>query len=88
MPAWRTWGISGGVNAWENTWRRLIKRIPGSSIRAPPPNVPLATDWANLQRPGFSADSWKYANGGGGEIRCLFDLGRPEEKAYKTVVGL
>ncbi|HNX34381.1 MAG TPA: hypothetical protein PKM57_07130 [Kiritimatiellia bacterium] len=82
LPAWRTWGISGGVNAWENTWRRLIKRIPGSSLRALPPNVPLATDWANLQRPGFSADSWQYANGGGGEIRCLFDLGRPEEKAY------
>jgi len=82
MPAWRTWGISGGVNAWENTWRRLIKRIPDSSARAVPPDVPLATDWANLQRPGFSADSWQYANGGGGEIRCLFDLGRPEEKEY------
>ncbi len=82
LPAWRTWGISGGVNAWENTWRRLIKRIPGSSYRAMPPNVPLDTDWANLQRPGFSADSWQYANGGGGEIRCLFDLGRPEEKEY------
>lgn len=82
LPAWRTWGISGGVNAWENTWRRLIKRMPGSSIRAVPPDLPLATDWAGLQRPGFSADSWRYANGGGGEIRCLFDLGRPEEKEY------
>lgn len=82
MPAWRTWGISGGVNAWENTWRRLIKRIPNSSAREVPPDVPLDTDWAKLQRPGFSADAWLYANGGGGEIRCLFDLGRPEEKAY------
>jgi beta-galactosidase len=82
LPAWRTWGISGGVNAWENTWRRLIKRQPNTSYRATPPNVPLPTDWASLQRPGFSADEWVYANGGGGEIRCLFDLGRPEEKEY------
>ncbi len=82
FPAWRTWGISGGVNLWENTWRRLIKRRPGSSYREVPPSLPLATDWANLQRPGFSADEWQYANGGGGEIRCLFDLGRPEEKEY------
>lgn len=82
LPAWRTWGISGGVNAWENTWRRLIKRQPNSVFRAVPPSVPLDTDWANLQRPGFSADEWVYANGGGGEIRCLFDLGRPEEKEY------
>ncbi len=82
LPAWRTWGISGGVNAWENTWRRLIKRRPNSVFREVPPGVPLDTDWANLQRPGFSADAWQYANGGGGEIRCLFDLGRPEEKEY------
>ncbi|MDA3923956.1 MAG: hypothetical protein PF904_04565 [Kiritimatiellae bacterium] len=82
LPAWRTWGISGGVNAWENTWRRLIKRIPNSSSRALPPDLPLVTDWADLQRPGFSANSWQYANGGGGEIRCLFDLGHPEEKEY------
>jgi len=82
LPAWRTWGISGGVNAWENTWRRLIKRKPNSVFREVPPPVPLDTDWANLQRPGFSADEWMYANGGGGEIRCLFDLGRPEEKEY------
>ena len=82
LPAWRTWGISGGVNAWENTWRRLTKRQPNTPFRAVPANVPLATDWANLQRPGLSADSWQYANGGGGEIRCLFDLGRPEEKEY------
>lgn len=82
LPAWRTWGISGGVNAWENTWRRLIKRQPNTSYRAVPPSVPLPTDWANLQQPGFSADEWVYANGGGGEIRCLFDLGRPEEKEY------
>ncbi|MDX9980112.1 MAG: hypothetical protein RBU25_08830 [Lentisphaeria bacterium] len=82
LPAWRTWGISGGVNAWENTWRRLIQRQPNSVFRAVPPNVPLATDWANLQRPGFSADEWVYDPGGGGEIRTLFDLGRPEEKEY------
>ena len=82
LPAWRTWGISGGVNAWENTWRRLIKRKPNSVFREVPPPVPLETDWADLQRPGFSADEWVYANGGGGEIRCLFDLGRPEEKEF------
>ena len=82
LPAWRTWGISGGVNAWENTWRRLIKRKPNSVFREVPPRLPLETDWANLQRPGFSADNWEYANGGGGEIRCLFDLGRPEEKEF------
>ena len=82
LPAWRTWGISGGVNAWENTWRRLIKRRPGSSYREVPPPVPLDTDWAHLQRPGFSGDEWVYANGGGGEIRSLFDLGRPEEREY------
>jgi hypothetical protein len=82
LPAWRTWGISGGVNAWENTWRRLIKRRPNSSYREVPSPVPLKTDWEHLQKPGFSPDEWQYANGGGGEIRCLFDLGRPEEKEY------
>ena len=82
LPAWRTWGISGGVNAWENTWRRPIKRNEGSVFGVTPPSVPLDADWANLQRPGLSADEWVYANGGGGEIRCLFDLGRPEEKEY------
>lgn len=82
LPAWRTWGISGGVNAWENTWRRLVKRQPDTSSRALPESVPLDTDWAHLQQPGFSADAWQYASGGGGEIRCLFDLGRPEESEY------
>ena len=82
LPAWRTWGISGGVNAWENTWRRLVKRKDGSVLREAPPDIPLDTDWASLQRPGFSADVWQYASGGGGEIRCLFDLGRPEESEY------
>ena len=82
LPAWRTWGISGGVNAWENTWRRLIKRQEESVLRKGIPDLPLETDWENLQRPGFSADVWQYAAGGGGEIRCLFDLGRPEEKEH------
>lgn len=82
LPAWRTWGISGGVNAWENTWRRLIKRTEGGVLRQTVPDLPIETDWENLQRPGFSADVWQYAHGGGGEIRCLFDLGRPEEKEY------
>ena len=82
LPAWRTWGISGGVNAWENAWRRLIKPNPGSVFRQTPPNLPLDTDWAALQHPGASADEWVYDGGGGGEIRSLFDLGRPEEKEY------
>ena len=82
LPAWRTWGISGGVNAWENAWRRLIKPKPNSVFRETPPNLPLDTDWANLQRPGAVADEWVYDAGGGGEIRSLFDLGRPEEKEY------
>ena len=82
LPAWRTWGISGGVNAWENTWRRLIKRREGGVTRETLPDVPIETDWEHLQRPGFSADVWQYAQGGGGEIRCLFDLERPEEKEY------
>ncbi len=82
IPAWRTWGISGGVNAWENCWRRLIKKnAPGTVGQVPPP-VPLKTDWANLQRPGYDCSYWVYDPGGGGEIRTLHDLGRPEEKEY------
>jgi beta-galactosidase len=82
LPSWRTWGISGGVNAWENAWRRLIKRQPNSSLRSTPPDVPLSIDWPALQRPGAAAEAWVYDGGGGGEIRTLFDLGRPEEKEY------
>ncbi len=86
VPAWRTWGISGGLNSWENTGRRLIKRVarPGEPwrMRAVPPEIPVATDWEHLQQPGFFPDTFKYARGGGGEIRCNFDPGLPLEKEY------
>ena len=82
IPAWRTWGISGGVNAWENCWRRLIKKSAPGSVGQLPPSVPLNTDWANLQRPGYDCSQWVYDQGGGGEIRTLHDLGRPEEAEY------
>ena len=82
IPAWRTWGISGGVNAWENCWRRLIKKSAPGAVGQVPPSVPLKTDWENLQRPGYDCSMWVYDPGGGGEIRTLHDLGRPEEAEY------
>lgn len=82
LPAWRTWGLNAGNNAWENTFRRPFKRTPGTSNRPIPPPVALKTDWDNLQRPGVSADTWSYTSGGGGEMRTLFDLDLPIEKEY------
>ena len=82
IPAWRTWGISGGVNAWENCWRRLIKKSAPGAVGQTPPPVPLKTDWVNLQKPGCDCSEWVYDPGGGGEIRTLHDLGRPEEAEY------
>ncbi|MFA7196967.1 MAG: sugar-binding domain-containing protein [Anaerovoracaceae bacterium] len=76
LPAWRTWGISGGINAWENPFRRLKKW----NNPMPPVSVPI--DWARLQIPGFVSDKWYYDGGAGGEIRTLFDLGIPKEKEY------
>ena len=82
LPAWRTWGLSGGMNAWENSWRSVKKRAPSSPFCVIPPSVALPTDWNNLQRPGRSADTWNYSSCAGGELSTLFDLGRPEEKEY------
>ncbi|NOY83185.1 MAG: hypothetical protein GXP31_19500 [Kiritimatiellaeota bacterium] len=84
-PAWRTWGIPGGLNSWENTGRRLrkIESTPGRwKMRAYAPDLPLSADERSARQPGFHPDVFHYARGGGGEIRCNFDLGRPEEKEY------
>ncbi len=80
LPAWRTWGISGGVNAWENAFRRVKKQKNGQTIGMP--EIPVPIDWKNLQRPGFVYDRWRYDEGGGGEIRSLFDRGLPEEEEF------
>lgn len=82
LPAWRAWGLSAGNNAWENTFRRPFRRKPNSPYRLGHPPVPLKTDWANLQQPGASADTWSYTDGGGGEIRTYFDLDLPDDRDY------
>ncbi len=85
VPAWRTWGIPGGMNSWENTGRRLrrIESTPGRwRMRAYAPDLPLPADERSARQPGFHPDVFHYARGGGGEVRCNFDLDRPEEKEY------
>ena len=79
LPHWRAWGISGGINVWENSWRRLIKRTPGNIWPEEPAPVELPVDWKNLQRPGHAIRYWHYSGGSGGELRMLYDLGRTEE---------
>lgn len=79
LPYWRAWGISGGINVWENSWRRFIKRKPGNIWPEEPAPVELPVDWKNLQRPGRAIRYWHYSGGSGGELRMLYDLGRTEE---------
>ncbi len=73
LPAWRTWGLPGGCNAWENAWRRTRKE--GKQ----PIGIPL--DWDNLQQPGFVSSRWVFDDGAGGELRMFFDLDTPDEKS-------
>ncbi len=58
-PAWRTWGISGGMTAWDNRKLRLVKKSPGNiNMRQSPPLIPVPrNDWGEAQKPGFNSDS-------------------------------
>lgn len=82
FPAWRTWGISGGVNTWENAWRRLIKNYPNSPHRYAPQSPVIPVDWSTSQKPGRLSTTWRYDSGGGGEIRSFYDRGTPDEMDY------
>ncbi len=86
LPAWRTWGISGGMNIWEYSTQRL-KKLPekfssGWGMRVRPPDLPVATEWAKLQHPGFAPDRFVYDCRGTGEILTYLFPGRPEESEY------
>ena len=85
VPYWRGWGISGGINSWENaSWRR-DKRNPkatSSHMRLRIPKYPLTTDWDNLQQPGFRADEFLYPVCAGGALYWNFLPGKPEERKY------
>ncbi len=85
LRAWRTWGMSGGINPWENSIVRLIKRNPNPSpwlMRLPIPNAVLPTDWKKLQEPGFCADIFFYETRGTGQMASCCNLGLPMEKEY------
>ena len=86
-PYWRAWGISGGINLWENSWRRMIRRPAGGLWPELPKPVKLSVDYQNLQKPGRAAALWHYSGGSGGELRTLYDLDREEEKAYFQPTG-
>ncbi|MBI4978728.1 MAG: hypothetical protein HZC28_14710 [Spirochaetes bacterium] len=85
FQAWRTWGISGGMNGWEYATQRLKKRKTSphfSSMREGPPPVTLPTDWSKLQTPGYSPDIFTYDCRGTGEILTYTFPGLPSEAEY------
>lgn len=86
LPAWRTWGLSGGINPWEYATARLKKRAePATSpggMRLRPPDAPIATDWSALQRPGFAPDRYVYDVRGNGHIQTYDVPGLASEAEY------
>gem|GEM_PF-1604031 len=86
LPAWRTWGLSGGVNPWEYATARLKQRAPHPThpggMRMRPPDTPIPTDWGNLQRPGFAPDRYVYDVRGNGHIQTYDLPGLPNESEY------
>jgi hypothetical protein len=86
LPAWRTWGLSGGINPWEYATARLKQRAAAPSnvggMRVRPPDVPLPTDWETLQRPGFAPDRYVYDVRGNGHIQTYDIPGLPTEAEY------
>ncbi len=86
LPAWRTWGLSGGVNPWEYATLRLKQRAAApthvSGMRVRPPALPLPTDWETLQRPGFAPDRYVYDVRGNGHIQTYDAPGLPSESEY------
>ena len=74
--------FSGGVNTWENAWRRLIKNYPNSPHRYAPQSPVIPVDWSTSQKPGRLSTTWRYDSGGGGEIRSFYDRGTPDEMDY------
>ena len=86
LPAWRTWGISGGMNAWEYATVRAKKRAAkpsgGWGMRERPPDLPRPTAWAALQQPGFAPDVFTYDVRGNGHINTYQFPGLPSEAEY------
>jgi hypothetical protein len=85
LPAWRTWGLPGGLNPWEYTTVRASKRATKASVwgmRVRPPDLPRPTDWAHLQQPGFAPDTFVYDVRGNGHINSYLFPGLPSEAEY------
>ncbi len=61
-PAWRTWGISGGMVAWDDRKIRMTKKRPGGiGMRQYPPMTTITrNDWGKAQKPGYNSDFLIY----------------------------
>lgn len=71
--AWRTWGLSGGMNVWENNYHRPKSFSQGDFSFPTPPRFPCKIDGGNLQRPGRTVTEYARSNGSDGQIRAFFD---------------
>ncbi|MBR0460213.1 MAG: hypothetical protein IJJ26_13335 [Victivallales bacterium] len=71
--AWRTWGISGGMNVWENNYHRPKAFSKGVFSFPDPPTIQCKIDWDKLQRPGHIVTEYARSNGSDGQIRAFFD---------------
>ncbi|MBR0459813.1 MAG: hypothetical protein IJJ26_11305 [Victivallales bacterium] len=70
---WRTCGIPGGINVWENNTHRRKSFLQGDFSFPTPPRFQCTIDWNRLQRPGRVVTEYARSNGSDGQIRSFFD---------------
>ncbi len=79
---WRTWGISGGMNVWENNTHRPLKFRKDGIMPLDPPPAYCKIDWSKTQHPGRLASFWSRSNRSDGQIHSLFGLDLPHDDEW------
>ncbi len=80
--AWRTWGISGGMNMWENNMHRPRKLRENGVMPQFPPPVNCKIDWTKTQYPGRLVLQYSRSNKADGQLRCFFDQDTPIDREW------